>query len=405
MNLSKSKIKEFMNNKGIKTFLELSNLLGITHNQLSLMLSTSYSPFKSRVLELATILDVLPTELVDNEYKTQLNDVCTPEINSLEIFAGAGGLALGFEQAGIINVACVEIDKTCCLTLNYNRPHWNVICSDISTVDFTKYYNKVDAITGGFPCQAFSFAGKKMGFEDSRGNLFYEFARTVKEIQPKIFIAENVRGLLSHNKGETFKVILDTFFELGYRINYKILNAAYFGVAQKRERVVIVGIRNDLKGEFHFPEPELQMTPLKKVLQNCPSSPGVEYSEKKKEILKLVPPGGCWVNLPEDIAKNYMGKSYYSGGGRRGMARRISWDEPCLTLTCSPSQKQTERCHPDETRPFTIREYARIQSFPDEWTFKGGVNEQYQQIGNAVPVELARRIGVQVKKFLLSCEI
>ena len=105
-----------------------------------------------------------------------------------------------------------------------------------------------------------------------------------------------------------------------------------------------------------------------------------------------------------DIAKAYMGKSYYSGGGRRGMARRISWDEPSLTLTCSPSQKQTERCHPDETRPFTVREYARIQSFPDDWEFCGGIGDQYKQIGNALPVELARRICVQIKKALEDAE-
>lgn len=104
------------------------------------------------------------------------------------------------------------------------------------------------------------------------------------------------------------------------------------------------------------------------------------------------------MDLPEEDQKVYMGKSYYSGGGKRGMARRISWDEPCLTLTCSPSQKQTERCHPDETRPFTVREYARIQSFPDSWEFSGGIGEKYKQIGNAVPVELARRIGLELIK-------
>ena len=111
-----------------------------------------------------------------------------------------------------------------------------------------------------------------------------------------------------------------------------------------------------------------------------------------------MPPGGCWVDLPESVAKEYMGKSFYSDGGRRGMARRISWNEPCLTLTCSPSQKQTDRCHPDESRPFTVREYARIQSFPDEWKFCGGIGAQYRQIGNAVPVEMARRIGVEIVK-------
>ena len=138
------------------------------------------------------------------------------------------------------------------------------------------------------------------------------------------------------------------------------------------------------------------MMVLREALKDVPKSPYQLYSENKKKIMDLVPAGGCWVDLPKEIAKRYMGKSYYSGGGKRGMARRISWDEPCLTLTTSPSQKQTERCHPDETRPFTVREYARIQSFPDDWEFEGSLSEQYKQIGNAVPVELARRLGIQL---------
>ena len=162
----------------------------------------------------------------------------------------------------------------------------------------------------------------------------------------------------------------------------------------------MIGIRNDLKDKIHFlyPVPDKTWTTLKEALKDCPSSEGVKYSENKRRVMALIPPGGCWIDLPNDIAKEYMGKSYYSGGGRRGMARRISWDEPCLTLTTSPSQKQTERCHPDETRPFTVREYARIQSFPDDWVFQGTISEQYKQIGNAVPVELARRIGTQIVK-------
>ena len=319
-------------------------------------------------------------------------------VTAIELFAGAGGLALGLEQAGIKTLAYVEIDKACCETLRYNRPDWNVICQDIHSVDFTPYENQVDIVTGGFPCQAFSYAGKKLGFEDTRGTLFHEFARCVKEVKPKMFMAENVRGLASHDHGRTLTTILDVLEALGYRTQKRVLNAAYFGVGQKRERLVIVGIRNDLDLRFTYPEPEKTMTTLRQALKDCPESPGVAYSEKKRAVLALVPPGGCWVDLPENVAKAYMGKSYYSGGGRRGMARRISWDEPCLTLTCSPSQKQTERCHPVETRPFTVRESARIQSFPDDWHFCGGIGDQYKQIGNAVPVELARRIGVALRE-------
>lgn len=183
-----------------------------------------------------------------------------------------------------------------------------------------------------------------------------------------MFLFENVKGMLNHDKGRTFNTIIYEFKSLGYKVMYKVLNAAYYGVGQKRERLIIIGIRNDLahKIDFSYPEPEKEMTILRDVLRNVPDSPYQPYSEKKRKVMELVPPGGSWVDLPEDVAKEYMGKSYNSGGGRRGMARRISWDEPCLTLTTSPSQKQTERCHPDETRPFTVREYARIQSFPDE---------------------------------------
>ncbi|NJK85845.1 MAG: DNA (cytosine-5-)-methyltransferase, partial [Bacteroidales bacterium] len=129
-------------------------------------------------------------------------------------------------------------------------------------------------------------------------------------------------------------------------------------------------------------------------------SEGQKYPKSKREILALVPEGGYWRDLPLDIQKMYMGGSFYLGGGKTGMARRMSWNEPSLTLTCSPAQKQTERCHPEETRPFTVREYARIQTFPDEWKFSGSISQQYKQIGNAVPVNMAREIGFSIINFL-----
>lgn len=404
MYLSKVKIREAMDRKGIKTFTELAEAVGITKNQLSVMLSDAYIPLKTRVVDLCAVLSVHPDVIMDfNEYESASNiEIDEDDVTAVELFAGAGGLALGLEQAGIKTLEYVEFDKACCETLRTNRPEWNVVCDDIHNVDFTEYSGKVDIVTGGFPCQAFSFAGKKLGFEDTRGTLFHEFARCVKEIQPKIFLAENVRGLVSHDNGRTLSTIIEVLEGLGYTTQHQVLNAAYYGVGQKRERIVIVGIRNDLNITFEYPKADDKMTTLRQALKDCPPSIGEEYSEKKKKVLDLVPPGGCWIDLPEDVAKSYMGKSYYSGGGRRGMARRISWDEPSLTLTCSPSQKQTERCHPDETRPFTVREYARIQSFPDDWKFCGGIADQYKQIGNAVPVEMARRIGVQLKKAILN---
>jgi DNA (cytosine-5)-methyltransferase 1 len=123
----------------------------------------------------------------------------------------------------------------------------------------------------------------------------------------------------------------------------------------------------------------------REALKSVPHSEGQRYSPYKQTILSLVPSGGDWRNLPLDLQRTYAGSSLFAGGGSTGMARRIAWDEPCLTLTCSPSQKLTERCHPDETRPLTVREYARIQTFPDTWSFAGSLGEKYQQIGNAVP--------------------
>lgn len=401
MRLSKIKIQEIMEHKEISTFKELAGKLDITPNQLSVMLSSNYNPLKSRASDLCRILNTDISSIIETD-NASLSNIITPIdsncVTAIELFAGAGGLALGLEQAGINTLEHVELDKACCETLKTNRPNWNVVCDDIHNVDFTAYRDKVDIVTGGFPCQAFSQAGKRLGFEDTRGTLFHEFARCVKEVHPKMFMAENVKGLLSHDNGRTLATIISVFEDLGYTIGNRkqILNACYYGVGQKRERIVIVGIRNDIDTTFSYPEPEEKPTVLREVLKDCPKSEGVSYSEKKRKVFELVPPGGCWVDLPEDVAKDYMGKSYYSGGGRRGMARRISWEEPCLTLTCSPSQKQTDRCHPDEVRPFTVREYARIQSFPDDWKFCGGIGSQYKQIGNAVPVEMARRLGVQL---------
>ncbi len=314
----------------------------------------------------------------------------------VELFAGAGGLALGLENAGLEAVFLNDFDVDCTDTLKLNRPDWNVVLGDIKEIDFAGI--NADVVSGGFPCQAFSHAGKKLGFEDTRGTLFYEFARAVKDIKPKLFLAENVAGLVNHDRGRTLAVILEVFRSLGYNVQYNVLDAVEYGVPQKRKRIIIIGTKNGI--DFEYPIGYGKLVTLKEALAHVPSSPGVKYSAKRKSVLDLVPPGGSWVNLPLDIQKDFLGKSFYSGGGKRGMARRISWDEPCLTLTTSPSQKQTERCHPAETRPFTVREYARIQTFPDDWKFSGSISSQYRQIGNAVPVRFAEAIGRQIVKAL-----
>jgi len=331
--------------------------------------------------------------------------------NVLELFAGAGGLALGLEKAGLKCAALNEMDRFACQTLRKNRPHWKVLEGDVKDFGFSEYKSKVDVVTGGFPCQAFSYAGKKLGLADARGTLFYEFARAVKEVAPPICIGENVRGLLSHDNGKTLEGMISVLDEIGYRVvPVEVLKAVHYKVPQKRERLVLVGIRKDMDAKYEYPKPHGKIYNLRDALKkgelygsDVPESAGAKYPPGKKTVLDLVPPKGYWRDLPPDVQKEFMGGSFYLGGGKTGMARRIGWDEPCLTLTCSPAQKQTERCHPDETRPFTVREYARIQTFPDDWEFVGPLAQQYKQIGNAVPVNLGRAIGHSVVRFLNAC--
>jgi DNA (cytosine-5)-methyltransferase 1 len=334
--------------------------------------------------------------------------VANDEYKVLELFAGAGGLAVGMEKAGLKCVALNEIDKHACETLRRNRPNWNVLEGDIKNFNFSDYHNQVDVVTGGFPCQAFSYAGKRLGFEDARGTLFYEFARAVKEVNPPICIGENVKGLLSHDNGKTLQGMISILDEIGYNVvPVEVLKAIHYKVPQKRERLILVGIRRDIDIKYEYPKPYKKIYNLKDALKkgelfdsNVPKSLGAKYPESKRVVLDLVSPKGYWRDLPVDIQKDFMGASFYLGGGKTGMARRIGWDEPCLTLTCSPAQKQTERCHPDETRPFTVREYARIQTFPDDWDFSGPMAQQYKQIGTAFPVNLGREVGYSIVKFL-----
>lgn len=335
--------------------------------------------------------------------------------NSIELFAGAGGLALGLHEAGFNQILMNEFDHDAAETLRRNFKNLNVVENDVHNVDFTPYKGKIDFLSGGFPCQAFSYAGNQRGFEDARGTLFFELARAIKETQPKVFLGENVKGLISHDNGRTFKVISEVIDELGYYlVPPRILKAVMYKVPQKRERIFLVGIRKDFadKVEFHWPSPYHRVLTLRDAffegeLYNCdvPESDGQKYPKRKAEILSKVPEGGNWRDLPENLQREYMKGSYNLPGGKTGMARRLSLDEPSLTLTCAPAQKQTERCHPTETRPLTIREYARIQTFPDSWDFAGNLSSQYKQIGNAVPVNLAKAMGHRLIRLLNDIEI
>lgn len=339
-----------------------------------------------------------------NEQAWMAQGQVTPKrkYRSIELFAGGGGLALGLERAGFDHVLLNEFMPEACNTLRANRPQWNVVEGDVSKIDFTGQRD-IDLVSGGFPCQAFSYAGQRAGFDDARGTLFFEWARVIKETQPKMFLGENVRGLLTHDNGKTIEVIKSVIKDLGYTlVDPQVLKAIFYKVPQKRERLILVGVRNDLAKHFKFswPVKAPRIYTVRDALKagelfdcDVPESEGQKYPKRKAEILSMVPPGGYWRDLPVDIQKEYMKGSFHLGGGKTGMARRLSWDAPSLTLTCAPAQNQTERCHPKESRPLTVREYARIQTFPDDWKFSGNMSMQYKQIGNAVPVNLAEAVG------------
>lgn len=325
--------------------------------------------------------------------------------NFIEVCSGCGGLSTGLIDSGLRPILLNEIDKTFCESLRRNHPGVNVIEGSMVDLSLSEYKGKVDLLAGGIPCQSFSQAGLRKGLNDPRGSLTLKFNDLINQCSPKMFLIENVRGLVSHNKGETLRSLLDMYSNDGaYVVKHKVLTATEYGVPQKRQRVFIIGIRNDFdadKFSFPTPIPQNQRRVLRDVLFNVPPSPGVQYSSAKKRIMAFIPPGGCWVDLSPELQMEYMGaKMLQSRGGKRGVARRMSYDEACLTLTTSPSQKQTERCHPAETRPFTVREYARIQSFPDSYEFHGAVGSQYKQIGNAVPPLLACAVGKQIVAFL-----
>lgn len=348
--------------------------------------------------------------MFNSEWEKEISEKPATSYSLVELFAGAGGLALGLEKAGFTSLLLNEKDKYACQTLRLNRPHWNVVEDDITNVDFKHLEGKVDLLTGGFPCQPFSYAGKQLGFEDLRGTLVFEMARAIKEIKPKVFLAENVKGLKENDKGRTLATIVKVLEDLGYKIiENDIYKAMFYKVPQKRERLIIIGVREDIyeKMVYKKPSPYHKILTVRDALKagelyetDVPESTGQLYPKRKQEIMSHVPEGGYWRDLPVDLQKEYMMKSFYLGGGKTGMARRLSWDEPSLTLVCTPAQKQTERCHPEENRPLTTREYARIQTFPDDWKFAGSDSQIYKQIGNAVPVNLALAIGKAIIKML-----
>lgn len=353
-------------------------------------------------------------------------------MKALSFFAGAGGMDLGLHRAGFNVLMSIEIEELYCETLKINNPSFNVLNGDIKDFNKLNIYNRLglksndelDLIFGGSPCQSFSTAGKRQAFADSRGEAMLEFADIVSELQPKTFLLENVKGLLSaalehrpldergpefpplkpsEMKGSAFNYLLSRF--KNYSIEFKLINSAEYGVPQKRERVFIIGVRNDLNKVFKFPETthdkkgENGKKKFKAFSDVMKQLEGIEhryskYSEARLKYMKMIPKGGgCWRDLPENLIKEAMGGAYSSGGGKTGYFRRIKVNEPSPTLLTSPIQKSTNLGHPYEDRPLSIEEYLEIQGFPKEYRVLGSIEKQYVQIGNAVPIKVAEILG------------
>lgn len=353
-------------------------------------------------------------------------------------FSGAMGLDMGLEEAGCETVYTCEFDKSAIKTIRHNRPDLPVL-EDIRDFDYSEFLQKtgtthIDVVAGGPPCQAFSTAGKRRGFSDERGNVFLKYLDVIEEINPTFFILENVRGLLSTKYeldpeefvrvglpselyGKPGSAILYTCKRMelsGYNVNYNLYNAANFGVPQKRERVILIGgkISSDIPflepthsetGEHNLKEWETLGTALEGLDKN--GDAWVELSEKTKKYLVMLKEGEYWKNLPLQIQKEAMGGSFHLQGGKTGFYRRLSFDKPSPTLVTSPSMPATLLGHPNELRPLSIKEYARVQQFPDNWEIQGSKINIYKQIGNAVPVGLGRAIGALLVRLVKGQEI
>lgn len=342
----------------------------------------------------------------------------------ISLFSGAMGLDIGLGKAGLNVVIGQDFDPSCVETMKANGH--NVLGGDIREIkpetllELTGLHiGEPFMICGGPPCQPFSTAGKRLGINDPRGSLFMDFIRMIDYIHPRFFVMENVKGIVSsplkhvstkervkddpeQKLGTVLDVILSEFNKLGYKTVYGILDAVNYGVPQFRERFVLIGSRDNedifLPIPTHFQmhqNPDYRWKTVGEAIKDLENAPG-EYtplSGDRKKYLHMVPEGGNWRDLPEEEIPIAMGGAYESGGGKVGFYRRLSYKQPSPTITTSPAQKATMLCHPRQDRPLSIKEYARIQQFPDDWKFTGTISAQYRQIGNAVPVGLAEAIG------------
>lgn len=359
----------------------------------------------------------------------------------ISLFTGAMGLDLGFEQAGFEIRVALDKDKYAKATIKANRPEIPVISEDIARVsgkqlleEASLVVGEAKVLTGASPCEPFSTIGKRLSIADKRASLIDEFIRLVLETQPSYWVFENVPGLLWAAKrhisfytrtnssyqghkdeqlGSAWKDILTAFEATGYKVGYKLLNAADYGAPQKRKRLIVIGAR---QGEVKFPppthgdplSPEVARGKLKpwvtvaEALDNF-DDPYPEHTDFPRwgKYLAFVPEGGCWKDLPESLQEEAIGKAYESSGGRTGFLRRLSRDRPSPTLVDSPITRAACLCHPVLDRPLTVGEYLRLQGFPKDWKVEGPLSAKYRLLGQATPVLLSHAIA----KSLRNCRV
>ena len=367
---------------------------------------------------------------------TYLKGYAAPKTRKLiSLFSGAMGLDLGLEAAGFDLVGCLEFNHEACDTIRLNKPDLPLIEGDIREWDGPKVLSRfgvradeILCVCGGPPCPSFSTAGKRQSFNDPRGEVMFDYLRIVEEIRPPFFVMENVRGILSaalaHEKfgraeirtgkaeyGTVLRELNKRFSEMGYTVTAELVNAANYGVPQKRERVIFLGSRDGFQmsmpaggfsengDAFHAPWRTIRDAFHGLREENAEFIP---YAPGRARFFAMLEAGQNWRNLPEELQREALGGAWNSTGGRVGFYRRLSWKEPAPTVPTSPIQKSTALCHPSQVRPLSVQEYARIQQFPDDWRIAGNTEDKYRQIGNAVPVGLGYAIGRTILKYAVN---